>query len=102
MIDTLLERIGLRTMPDADLDGLFALHRAYLETVPYEDLAVQLGETGPLDFPQRQAFPIPMFAPQPIAETNSPPASAYTEIHHPHSGCASHNRCTCRWSRSAL
>ena len=25
------------------------LHRAYLEHVPYEDLAVQLGETGPLD-----------------------------------------------------
>ena len=38
-------------MPAADVDGLFTLHRAYLETVPYEDLAVQLGETGPLDFP---------------------------------------------------
>ena len=50
MIDAVLERIGLRTLPDPDLDGLFALHRAYLETVPYEDLAVQLGETGPLDF----------------------------------------------------
>ena len=25
------------------------LHRAYLEHVPYEDIAVQLGETGPLD-----------------------------------------------------
>ena len=27
----------------------FALHRAYVERVPYEDLAVQLGETAPLD-----------------------------------------------------
>ncbi len=51
MIDTLLSRIGLPSMPAADIDGLFTLHRAYLETVPYEDLAVQLGETGPLDFP---------------------------------------------------
>ena len=25
------------------------MHRAYLARVPYEDLAVQLGETGPLD-----------------------------------------------------
>lgn len=51
MIDTLLSRIGLRSLPAADVDGLHTLHRAYLETVPYEDLAVQLEETGPLDFP---------------------------------------------------
>src|SRR4051794_9403568 len=50
VIDALLTRIGLRALPRADLDGLFAVHRAYLERVPYEDLAVQLGETGPLDF----------------------------------------------------
>ena len=50
MIDALLKRIGLRSLPEADLDGLYTVHRAYLDAVPYEDLAVQLGETGPLDF----------------------------------------------------
>ena len=28
---------------------MFTVHRAYLGAIPYEDLAVQLGETGPLD-----------------------------------------------------
>jgi N-hydroxyarylamine O-acetyltransferase len=55
VIDALIERIGLRSLPPADVDGLFTLHRAYLEAVPYEDIAVQLGETGPLDFPQLAA-----------------------------------------------
>src|SRR5262245_37153198 len=50
MIDALLARIGLSERPSADLAGLYTLHRAYLETVPYEALAVQLEETGPLDF----------------------------------------------------
>jgi N-hydroxyarylamine O-acetyltransferase len=50
VIDALLSRLGLRAPVSADLDGLFAVHRAYLERVPYEDLAVQLGETGPLSF----------------------------------------------------
>src|SRR3712207_4519104 len=48
MIDALLNRIGLTTRPEADVDGLRVLHRAYVARVPYEDLAVQLGETAPL------------------------------------------------------
>jgi N-hydroxyarylamine O-acetyltransferase len=48
MTEALLAHIGVRAV-SADLDGLFAVHRAYLSRVPYEDLAVQLGETGPLD-----------------------------------------------------
>ena len=49
MIDALLHRIGLDRAARGDVDGLRELHRAYLARVPYEDLAVQLGETGPLD-----------------------------------------------------
>ena len=49
MLSDLLAHIGLDAPPPADRSGLFAVHRAYLETVPYEDIAVQLGETGPLD-----------------------------------------------------
>ena len=49
MIDALLARIGLDRAPAADVDGLRVLHRAFVERVPYEDLAVQLGESGPLD-----------------------------------------------------
>jgi N-hydroxyarylamine O-acetyltransferase len=49
VIERLLARIGVDQAPAADVDGLFALHRAYLERVPYEDLAVQLGEAAPLD-----------------------------------------------------
>ena len=50
MVEALLERIGLGGRDIApDLDGLFTVHRAYLGAMPYEDLAVQLGETGPLD-----------------------------------------------------
>src|SRR5829696_9301676 len=49
VLDALLARIGLDRAPAPDADGLRTLHRAYLERVPYEDLAVQLGETGPLD-----------------------------------------------------
>jgi N-hydroxyarylamine O-acetyltransferase len=49
VIDALLTRIGLAAKPEATVDGLFELHRAYLAHVPYEDIAVQLGETGPLD-----------------------------------------------------
>ena len=49
MIDALLARLGLERAPSPDLDGLRTVHRAYLARVPYEDLAVQLGETGPLD-----------------------------------------------------
>jgi N-hydroxyarylamine O-acetyltransferase len=49
VIDALLNRIGLSARPEASVDGLHALHRAYLARVPYEDIAVQLGETGSLD-----------------------------------------------------
>jgi N-hydroxyarylamine O-acetyltransferase len=49
VIDALLQRIGLSDRPEATVDGLHELHRAYLARVPYEDIAVQLGETGPLD-----------------------------------------------------
>lgn len=49
MIEALLGRIGLERAPAADLDGLFTVHRAFLARVPYEDIAVQLGETFPLD-----------------------------------------------------
>lgn len=49
MLSQLLAHIGLDAPPPVDRSGLFAVHRAYLGTVPYEDLAVQLGESGPLD-----------------------------------------------------
>ena len=49
MLDALLARIGLGRPPAADEEGLRLVHRAYLEHVPYEDIAVQLGETGALD-----------------------------------------------------
>lgn len=48
-LDALLQRIGLDGRPRATLDGLQALHRAYVSAVPYEDLAVQLREFRPLD-----------------------------------------------------
>ena len=49
MTDSLLAHLGLRAAPSPDVEGLYEVHRAYLERVPYEALAVQLGETGPLD-----------------------------------------------------
>ena len=49
MSDALLSFLGLSAAPAPDVEGLRTLHRAYLERVPYEDLAVQLGESGPLD-----------------------------------------------------
>lgn len=49
MIEELLSRIGLSARPEATVDGLFAIHRAYVARVPYEDIAVQLGKTAPLD-----------------------------------------------------
>lgn len=45
----LLARIGLAGPPPATLEGLRTVHRAYLAAIPYEDLAVQLGEAGRLD-----------------------------------------------------
>jgi N-hydroxyarylamine O-acetyltransferase len=49
--DRLLEHIALDSPPDADLDGLRAVHRAYVSHVPFENLAVQLGESRPIDPP---------------------------------------------------
>jgi N-hydroxyarylamine O-acetyltransferase len=47
--DRLLRRIGLDAAPNADVEGLRTVHRAYVSHVPFEDLAVQLGESEPLD-----------------------------------------------------
>jgi N-hydroxyarylamine O-acetyltransferase len=44
----LLRRIGLSEVPTPDAAGLRAVHRAFVLRVPYEDLAVQLGECEPL------------------------------------------------------
>ena len=49
MIEALLSRIGVEGEVRPDLDGLRRVHRAYVGSVPYEDIAVQLGETGPLE-----------------------------------------------------
>jgi len=50
VVEALLERIGLAGADvSPDLDGLFTVHRAYVGSIPYEDLSVQLGETGLLD-----------------------------------------------------
>src|SRR3712207_989636 len=49
IVEPLLARIGLERAPAADVDGLHAVHRAFLSRVPYEGIAVQLGETAPLD-----------------------------------------------------
>ena len=47
--ESLLRRIGLTDVPAADAAGLRRVHRAFVSHVPYEDLAVQLGESRPLD-----------------------------------------------------
>lgn len=47
--DCLLRRVGLEEPPPADVAGLRRVHRAYVSSVPFEDLAVQLGESAPLD-----------------------------------------------------
>ena len=47
--ERLLARIGIDRAPEPDAAGLRAVHRAFLSSVPYEGLAVQLGESGPLD-----------------------------------------------------
>jgi len=47
--DRLLRRIGLDAAPPPDVEGLRKVHRAFVSSVPYEDLAVQLGESAPLD-----------------------------------------------------
>ncbi len=47
-VAAVLGRIGLAAPPPPTADGLLALHRAYVARVPYEDLAIHLGEVGPL------------------------------------------------------
>lgn len=47
--DRLLGRIGLNAVPAHDAAGLRTVHRAFVSHVPYEALAVQLGEYEPLD-----------------------------------------------------
>jgi N-hydroxyarylamine O-acetyltransferase len=49
--DRLLDHIGLDATPTADLDGLRTVHRAYVSHVPFENIAVQLGESRPIDAP---------------------------------------------------
>lgn len=47
--DRLLRRIGLDDVPTADAAGLETVHRAFVSSVPFEGLTVQLGESRPLD-----------------------------------------------------
>lgn len=47
--DRLLAHIGLDATPAPDLDGLRTVHRAYVSHVPFENIAVQLGESAPID-----------------------------------------------------
>jgi N-hydroxyarylamine O-acetyltransferase len=49
MIDDLLAHLGLPARLQTDRDGLFAVHEAYLRTVPYDGLTAQLEEHAPLD-----------------------------------------------------
>jgi N-hydroxyarylamine O-acetyltransferase len=48
-LDALLHRIGLAQAPPPTVEGLHALHRAYVSSIPYEALAVQLEEFDALD-----------------------------------------------------
>lgn len=52
--DALLARVGLADgpLPGTDLAGLRAVTRAFIAHVPYENLAVQLGESQPLEVQQ--------------------------------------------------
>ena len=53
--DLLLARIGLAERPPPTLAGLRAVHRAYVTRMPYETLAIFLGEHEPLDLDRLQA-----------------------------------------------
>jgi len=48
-LDAILERIGLDTAPAPTLAGLDTLQRAFVTHVPFEVLAIHLGELEPLD-----------------------------------------------------
>ena len=49
--ERLLRHVGLDHEPSADADGLRETVGAFVTRVPFEDLAVQLGESRPLDPP---------------------------------------------------
>jgi N-hydroxyarylamine O-acetyltransferase len=48
-LEPYLNRIGYHGALKADLDTLIALHRAHLQTIPYENLDIALGRTLSLD-----------------------------------------------------
>lgn len=48
-VEAVLRRIGLDERRAPTVEGLRRVHRAYVSSVPYEDIAVQLGESAPLD-----------------------------------------------------
>lgn len=48
-LDALLGHIGLDSAPEPTLAGLDTLQRAFVSRVPFEDLAIHLGETEQLD-----------------------------------------------------
>jgi len=50
----LLHRIGLDSAPPPTLEGLDTLQRAFVSSVPFEDLAIHLGEVEPLDLDRIQ------------------------------------------------
>ncbi len=47
--ERLLRRLGLADTPTADATGLRGVHRAFVSQIPYENIAVQLGESDELD-----------------------------------------------------
>jgi N-hydroxyarylamine O-acetyltransferase len=47
--DRLLHHIGLESAPPPTASGLRQVHRAFVSHIPYENLAIQLGETEALD-----------------------------------------------------
>jgi len=49
-----LKRIGLSTRPDADLEGLRALHLAHATQIPFENLDIQMGLPIQLDLASLQ------------------------------------------------
>ena len=48
-VDGYLRRLAIESVPGPTVDGLFALHRAHVETVPYETLEIQLGRPTTVD-----------------------------------------------------
>jgi N-hydroxyarylamine O-acetyltransferase len=53
-LDAYLGRIGLATVPEADLEGLRALHLAHATTIPFENLDIQMGLPIRLDLASLQ------------------------------------------------